>query len=94
MSDTKLSKDELVTLVANRSGQTKKLIAELLDITFDTMVEQIKTGIEVPVHRFGKFALATRSVFEGKPGDKNREKGTRQVVRFKMSAPLKVLLNS
>lgn len=94
MSDTKLSKDNLVSLVAERSGQTKKLIAEVLDTVFDVIIEQIQLGFEVPVHRFGKFVKATRSVFEGLPGAKNRAKGTRQVVRFKMSAPLKALLNS
>lgn len=94
MSDTqKLSKDELVALVAEKAGQTKKLTAEILDVLFDVVISQVASGVEVPIHRFGKFTLASRSVFEGLPGAKNREKGTRNVVRFKMSAPLKALLN-
>ena len=89
----KISKDQLVAHIAERTESTKKLSAEMLDAVFDVIAEQVLAGTEVPVHRFGKFSLATRSVFEGKPRTKNRAKGTRQVVRWKMSAPLKAMLN-
>jgi integration host factor subunit alpha len=93
MDTSKIAKDQLVSLIAEKTGHTKKLSAELLDAVFDVIVEQVVAGNEVPVHRFGKFSLATRSVFEGKPGASNRAKGTRQVVRWKMSQPLKAMLN-
>ena len=90
----KLSKEDLISAVAESTGQTKKLCYEVVDALFATMAHRLVLGDEVPVHRFGAFRVTERVVFEGQPGDKNRKKGTRKVLRFKASRSVKESLNS
>jgi DNA-binding protein HU-beta len=94
MSDTqRLSKDELITQVAEATGQTKKLVLEIVDAMWDSVGSAVRRGEKVVIHNFGSFSVHERSVLEGLPGQKNRKKGKRNVVRFKVSKILKADLN-
>lgn len=90
----KLSKEDLVSLVAERTAQTKKLTAQYVDALFEVLREKVLDGAKIPVHGFGTFSVLTRSVFEGRPGTSGRAKGTRKVIKFKMSKNLRDDLNS
>jgi DNA-binding protein HU-beta len=93
MSDKRLSKEELVSLVAEQTGLTKKLTLSVVDAVWDTVTAAVRRGEKVVIHNFGSFGVHERSVLEGAPGQKNRTKGTRKVVRFKVSKVLKAELN-
>ncbi len=90
----RLQKEDLVSKVAELTGQTKKLSGNMVDAVFDTVSGALSDGYAVPVHGFGTFSVKPRQVFEGFPGNGDRKVGTRQVVRFKVSKGIKERINS
>lgn len=93
MSVKRLSKEDLVSTVAEQTGLTKKLTLEVVNTLWDTITAAIRREEKIVIHNFGSFSVHERPVLEGVPGQKNRKKGTRKVVRFKVSKILKAELN-
>lgn len=93
MSDKRLSKEDLVAQVAEQTGLTKKLTLEVVDAVWGAVTGAVRRGEKVVIHNFGSFSVHNRNVLEGAPGQKDRKKGTRKVVRFKVSKVLKAELN-
>lgn len=56
-----MNKQELIDTVASETGETKRLVGELLDITLDTIEGAVKKGERVSIPGFGTFERRQRS---------------------------------
>lgn len=50
-----MKKNELITKVAKETGNTKKLVSEIVDTIFDTIGQAVIDGDSVNITNFGKF---------------------------------------
>lgn len=88
-------KADLVDVVANKTGLTKKQAAEAFDTLFETMTKTLKKGDRVQVPGFGSFSVSKR---KGRTGRNPRTGETIKIraskgVRFRVGSDLKVALN-
>lgn len=60
-----LNKKNLIDIVAEKSGSTKKAAGEYVDLVFDTITETLAEGCKVDITGFGKFEVKHR---EGRTG--------------------------
>lgn len=64
-----ISKADLVDMVADETGLSKKSVKETMDALLDTMSEQIGKGVKVTLTGFGTFEVRKRKARTGvKPG--------------------------
>jgi DNA-binding protein HU-beta len=64
-----ISKADLVDMVADETGLSKKNVKETMDALLDTMSEQIGKGVKVTLTGFGTFEVRKRKARTGvKPG--------------------------
>jgi DNA-binding protein HU-beta len=61
-----VTKQELVDIVSEKGGLTKKDTGALLDIILDTITETMKRGEKVALVGFGTFEAKTRKAREGR----------------------------
>lgn len=90
----KLTKKDLVEIVATELEMTKKDATEAVNTVFDQMATALKNGGEVDIAGFGKFVVKTRAARTGVvPGtDKKIEIAESKVPSFKASKTLKELV--
>ena len=86
-----MNKTELVAVVAEKAGLTKKDAERVVNATVDTVVESMKKGEKVQLSGFGIFEVKTR---EARVGRNPRTKETIQIPAsrqpiFKASKTLK-----
>jgi DNA-binding protein HU-beta len=74
-----MTKDELVTAVADRLDSTKTAAAAAIEATFDVISEALKKGEDVKLIGFGSFSVVERAAREG------RNPRTGQPVKIKAS---------
>jgi DNA-binding protein HU-beta len=70
-----MTKVELISKVAETTGETKTLTTELVEAVFETIIGTVSSGEDVALHGFGKFSHKTRTGGERKYtfGDKKGE---------------------
>jgi DNA-binding protein HU-beta len=61
-----LTKQELIDIVSEKGGITKKESGEILDIILDTITETMKRGEKVALVGFGTFEPKVRKAREGR----------------------------
>lgn len=61
-----MNKTELVRAIAQKTGQTQKLMGEALDATLEAITEALVDGKDVKLAGFGKFAVVERPEREGR----------------------------
>ncbi|MBP7892546.1 MAG: HU family DNA-binding protein [Firmicutes bacterium] len=61
-----MTKSDLVDSVAAKAGMTKKDSARAVDVVFDTIKEQLKTGDKVQLVGFGSFEVKQREARVGR----------------------------
>ena len=61
-----MNKAELVTLVANKSGLTKKDTEKTINAVFDTITETLVGGDKVQLVGFGSFEVKSRAARVGR----------------------------
>lgn len=60
-----MNKHELIAMLAQKAGITKKSASEILDTFIDIVVDELKKGKEVTVTGFGTFKITNRKGREG-----------------------------
>lgn len=55
-----MSNVDLVSILSEKTGKSKKEITELVSSLFDVVSEKLVAGEDVSIHNFGKFSLTTR----------------------------------
>ena len=61
-----MTKQELIDIVSEKAGMTKKETGAVLDIIIDTVTETLKRGEKVSLVGFGIFEAKTRKAREGR----------------------------
>lgn len=61
-----MTKQELVDIVSEKGGLTKKDTGAVLDIILDTITDTMKRGEKVSLVGFGTFEAKTRKAREGR----------------------------
>jgi DNA-binding protein HU-beta len=52
-----VNKADLISDVADRTGEAKTKVAEIVDAMFDVMTEKLKQQVEVRIPNFGVFVV-------------------------------------
>jgi DNA-binding protein HU-beta len=91
-----MNKAELITAVAERTGESKAKAGELVDAVFDVVTDALTKGDEVKLPSFGAFAVVTTAPRKARNPQTNQEvivpAGKR--ARFKPGKALKEALTS
>ena len=74
-----MTKNELITAVAEKASLTKTAASSAVDATFEAIIDALKQGSEVKIMGFGNFKVVTRAAREG------RDPRTGQPVQIKAS---------
>jgi DNA-binding protein HU-beta len=61
-----MTKNELITAVADRARMTKTAAATAVDATFDAITSALKKGSDVKIMGFGNFKVVRRAAREGR----------------------------
>lgn len=61
-----MNKTELITVVSEKMGSTKKAAGEALDAVVAAITESVVAGEEVNITGFGKFSVTERAQREGR----------------------------
>ncbi|MEA2433316.1 MAG: DNA-binding protein HU-beta [Actinomycetota bacterium] len=86
-----MNKKQLVDSVADTTGETKRVVGEVLDAILDTVEKQVKSGERVQIPGFGTFerrARAARTARNPRTGEEIKIKATK-VPAFKAGAGFK-----
>lgn len=57
--------NDLVTNVATKTGQTKKVTKEVIDATFDHLAETVNSGDQILIPSLGRFGSKARKARKG-----------------------------
>ena len=86
-----MNKKELIDSVADATGESKRLVADVVDETLSLITSQVKKGERVSLPGFGTFerrARAARTARNPQTGDPIKIKATK-VPAFKAGAAFK-----
>ncbi len=61
-----MNKNDLTTVVADKSGLSKSQAAEAVDAVFEAITSALKSGDEVRLVGFGTFAVSQRKASKGR----------------------------
>ena len=61
-----MNKTELINVMSEKMGTTKKAAGEAIDAFVGTIIETVTAGEEVSISGFGKFIVAERAEREGR----------------------------
>lgn len=61
-----MKKQDLVEVIASKTGETKKSVENIVNCVFDTIVQRMKAGEIIDIHGFGKFVTTFKEAHEGK----------------------------
>ena len=57
-----MNKKELIEKIAVEKGVTKVRAEEIVDVVFNTIVDELKSGEDVKIPGFGNFIVKTRKL--------------------------------
>jgi DNA-binding protein HU-beta len=75
MSDTSIDKNDLIKLVAKRTGYESRVAEAIIDATFEEIYHALKHGKSVSLRGFGTFYIDCRrtgTVFKFNPSQRLR----------------------
>ena len=78
-----MTKSELIALVCEKSGISAKDAQQIVNLTFDTIVAELKKGEKVQISGFGTFEVKDR---EARVGRNPRTKEAIQIPAAKVPA--------
>ena len=86
-----MTKQELIDIVSEKAGLTKKDTAGVLEVFLETIVDSLKRGEKVALVGFGTFEAKTRKAREGRNPDTGEtiQIAARTVPSFKAGRALK-----
>lgn len=90
-----MNKKQLVDQVADTTGESRRVVGEVLDATIETIQKQVKTGERVQLPGFGTFerrARGARTARNPRTGEEIKVKATK-VPAFKPGAGFKDLVS-
>jgi len=61
-----MSKSELLSALAEKSGLAKKDVGNLLDVMVELAYKEVKTSGEFPIHGLGKLVKVNRKARQGR----------------------------
>ena len=61
-----MKKNDMIKVVATKTGYTQKDIGTVLDTIIDTIIETVASGDEVSITGFGKFGITERAERQGR----------------------------
>lgn len=61
-----MTKAEIISTVATKSGLTKKQVEDVFDKTFDIIRNELVEGKDVSISGFGKFSVKDRVARQGR----------------------------
>jgi DNA-binding protein HU-beta len=61
-----MTKNDLIAMVADKTGLAKNAAAAAVDATFDAITETLRTGGDVKIMGFGTFKVSERAAREGR----------------------------
>ena len=91
-----LTKNNLVTVLNEQAGLSRKDCASAVDSTFDIMKAELERGNDVKISGFGKWTVKAKKERNGRNPQTGKSMAitARKVVTFKTSPVLKGALNS
>jgi DNA-binding protein HU-beta len=90
-----VNKADLVSSVANSTGESKRTVADVLDATISTIEKQVKKGEKVTLPGFGTFSRrnrAARTARNPRTGEEIQVKASK-VPAFKPGAGFKDIVS-
>jgi len=90
-----MKKDELITLVSEEAGITKKSAGEAVNAVIEGIASTLEKGDTISLPGFGSFKVVEKSAREGRnpaTGEKIQIAASR-AIKFTPGAPLKDRLN-
>ena len=90
-----LTKAQIVDVVAERSGYTRKKFIEIVEIQLEVIKQSLESGEDVLISGFGKFCVNQKNKRRGRnpANGKDMMLRRRKVVTFKCSGKLRDKLN-
>jgi integration host factor subunit alpha len=91
-----MTKVDIVDIVYEKIGITKRVAAEIVDLTFENLKESLEKGEKVKISGFGTFLVRAKDSRKGR----NPQTGgqiqisARRVIIFRLSSVLKKFLNA
>lgn len=61
-----MKKQDLIDVVASKTGENKKIVDTIINATFDTIVESLKQKEDVDIYGFGKFKAILKEEHKAK----------------------------
>ncbi|MFV1951279.1 MAG: integration host factor subunit alpha [Nitrospinota bacterium] len=91
-----MTKADIVERIFDKFGSSKKEIAEVIDLVFETIKGTLEGGDEVKISGFGNFAVRHKRERKGRNPQTGEEImiSERKVMAFKASQILKNAINS
>jgi len=91
-----MTKADIVERIFDKFGYSKKDIAEVVDIVFETIKGTLEVGDEVKISGFGNFSVRHKRERKGRNPQTGEEIriSERKVMAFKASQILKKAINS
>lgn len=86
-----MNKDAVIDLVAEKTGNAKKMVADVIEAVLDLVTKELQKGEKVNFSGFGAFQISTRKGREG-INPRTKEKimiAPTKVPRFKAGKTLK-----
>lgn len=90
-----MNKKELIDTVANSTGETKRVVGDVVEETLTTIQKQVKRGDKVTIPGFGTFsrrARAARTARNPRTGEAIKVKASK-VPAFKAGAGFKTFVS-
>ena len=91
-----MTKADVIERVSERAGFSKKEAAEIVEMVFETLKENLENGKNIKISGFGNFMVRKKKMRKGRnpqTGDEIKI-SARDVVTFKTSQVLKNTLNN
>ncbi|MEE9614757.1 MAG: integration host factor subunit alpha [Thermodesulfobacteriota bacterium] len=91
-----MTKADLVSIIFDKVGYSKKDVAEVVDLIFDSMKDSLEKSENVKISGFGNFSVRHKKSRRGRNPQTGEEItiGERKVLTFKASQILKDTVNS
>lgn len=90
-----MNKKDLVARVATKTGNTKVLTKDIVDATFDSIVDSLSEGNRIHISGFGGFKVVKRDPRQGRnPGDGSPvDVPKKNIVKFRTAVYLRDKVN-
>lgn len=90
-----LTKADLITLLIERIGITRRDAMDLVDLFFEEIIQALDKGDTISLHQFGRFVLRRKKARPGRNPKTGEAKtiSARTVVTFKPSDKLLLRIN-